>query len=151
MIFVVLIVPSESESAGTNFTKCRQDINSWNTFENYTCKMAFTYILANESKPSLSAKVTWTPVCKLCGEMHNTRKDRIINLWLFNHMMTSNGNIFRVIGPLWGESIDHRGQWGGALMFSLICTWTDGWANTRDAGDLRRHRALYEVFVMTSI
>ena len=41
--------------------------------------MAFTYILASESKPSLSAKVTWTPVCKLYGEMHNTRKDRIFS------------------------------------------------------------------------
>ena len=36
-------------------------------------------------------------------------------------MMTSlNGNIFRVTGPLWGESpVDspHKGQWGGALIF----------------------------------
>ena len=28
----------------------------------------------------------------------------------------------------------------GALMFSLICTWTNSWVNTRDAGDLKRHR-----------
>ena len=26
------------------------------------------------------------------------------------------------------------------LDVSLICAWTNGWANTRDAGDLRRHR-----------
>ena len=35
-----------------------------------------------------------------------------------------------------------------ALMFSLICTWTNGWANTRDAGDLGRHHAHYDVAVM---
>ena len=25
----------------------------------------------------------------------------------------------------------HKGQWHGTLMFSLICTWTNGWANNR--------------------
>ena len=42
----------------------------------------------------------------------------------------------------------HKGQWRGALMFSLICTWTNVWANNRDAGDLRRHSAHYAVTVM---
>ena len=27
----------------------------------------------------------------------------------------------------------HKGQWRGALMFSLICTWTNSWVNNRDA------------------
>ena len=30
----------------------------------------------------------------------------------------------------------HKGQWRGALMFSLICAWIKGSANNRDAGDL---------------
>ena len=42
----------------------------------------------------------------------------------------------------------HKGQWRGALMFSLICTRINGWANNRDAGDLRRHRADCDVIVM---
>ena len=42
----------------------------------------------------------------------------------------------------------HKGQWRGALMFSLIYTWMDGWVNDREAGDLRRHRAHYDVTVM---
>ena len=40
------------------------------------------------------------------------------------------------------------GQWHGALMFSLICGWTNGWVNNRDAGDLRRYRAHYSATVM---
>ena len=49
-----------------------------------------------------------------------------------------------------GNSLDspHKGQWRGALMFSLICAWTKGWANNRDAGDLRRSRAHYDVIEM---
>ena len=42
----------------------------------------------------------------------------------------------------------HKGQWRGALMFSLICIWINGWINNREAGDLRRYRARYDVIVM---
>ena len=42
----------------------------------------------------------------------------------------------------------HKGQWRGALVFSLICVWINGWVNTREAGDLRRYRAHYDVSVM---
>ena len=42
----------------------------------------------------------------------------------------------------------HKGQWRGALMFSLICVWINGWVNNREAGDLRRHRGHYDVNVM---
>ena len=42
----------------------------------------------------------------------------------------------------------HKGQWCGALMFSLIYAWTNSWTNNRDAGDLRCHRAHYDVTVM---
>ena len=42
----------------------------------------------------------------------------------------------------------HKGQWSVALMFSLICAWTNSWVNHRDTGDLRRHRTHYDVTVM---
>ena len=43
----------------------------------------------------------------------------------------------------------HKGQWRGALMFSLICTSTKDWANNPYVGDLRRHGVHYDVTVMT--
>ena len=42
----------------------------------------------------------------------------------------------------------HKGQWRGGLMLSWICAWMNGWVNNREAGDLRRHRAHYDVTVM---
>ena len=42
----------------------------------------------------------------------------------------------------------HKGQWRGALMFSVICAWINGWMYNREPGDLRRHRAHYDVIVM---
>ena len=42
----------------------------------------------------------------------------------------------------------HKGQWCGALIFSLICTRINGWVNNGEAGDLRRHHAHYDVTAM---
>ena len=32
--------------------------------------------------------------------------------------------------------------------FTLICAWTNGWVDNRDASDLGRHRAHYDVIIM---
>ena len=42
----------------------------------------------------------------------------------------------------------HKGQWRRALMFFFICVWINGCVNNREAGDLRRYRAHYDVRVM---
>ena len=49
--------------------------------------------------------------------------------------------------PVPGE-FSHKGQWRGALMFSLICVWINDWVNNREAGDLRRYLAHHDVTVM---
>ena len=41
----------------------------------------------------------------------------------------------------------HKGQWCGALMFSFICAWINGWDN-RKAGDLRCHHTHYDITVI---
>ena len=45
----------------------------------------------------------------------------------------------------------YKGQRRGALMFSLICTRTNGWVNNRYAGHLRCHCAHYAVTVMITL
>ena len=49
--------------------------------------------------------------------------------------------------PVTGEFPTQR-QWRGALMFSLICAWTNVWVNNRDVSDLRRHHADHDVTIM---
>ena len=68
-------------------------------------------------------------------------------------MTSSDGNIFASLAFVQGirrspVNCPHKGQWRGALVFSAICAWTNGAVNNRDAGDLRRHRAQYDVTVM---
>ena len=56
--------------------------------------------------------------------------------------------------PLWGESIGHRliplvkASDAELWCFFLIGAWTNAWANNPDVGDLRRHRAHYDVTLM---
>ena len=50
---------------------------------------------------------------------------------------------------VWGiHRSPHKGRWRRAFMFSLICVWIKGWVNNREAGDLRRYRAHYDVIVI---
>ena len=74
---------------------------------------------------------------------------------LARNMMTSpNRNIFRVTGPLCGEFTGHR--WipltkaSDAELWCFLWSvpWINGWVNIREAGDLRRHRAHYDVIVV---
>ena len=65
-------------------------------------------------------------------------------------MTSSNGNMFRVTGPLWGEFTGHR--WIPLTKASdaerWCFRWINGGANHRDAGDFKRRRANYDVIVM---
>ena len=87
----------------------------------------------------LSLFLIWTSCTLLCFFAH----DDVIK-WT-----SSNGSIFRITGPLWGQSTGHR--WiplTTRCLFSLIYAWTNGWVNNRDAGDLRHHHAYHDVTVM---
>ena len=69
-------------------------------------------------------------------------------------MMTSwNGNIFHVTGPCDGNSMvtsEFHSQRPLTRSFnvSLICPWTNGGVNNRDAGDLIPHCTHYDVTIM---
>ena len=56
--------------------------------------------------------------------------------------------VLREGNPLVAGGFSSQRSVMGSLMFSSICTSTNCWANNRDGGDLRRHRAHYYVIVM---
>ena len=66
-------------------------------------------------------------------------------------MTSSNWNIFPRYWPYVRGIHRHKGLWRGALMFSVKCVWIKSWINNREAGDLRRDRAHYDVMNRTSI
>ena len=91
----------------------------------------------------------WKP--HLAGEMHADvfdslwrHHDNVIKWKHFPRYWPSVRGIHR--SPV---NSPHKGQWRGALMFSLICARINGSVNNGEAGDLRHHRAHYDVIVMT--
>ena len=72
-------------------------------------------------------------------------------------MTSSNRNIFRATGPLWVESTGHR--WISLKKASDGEFWCFPWSAHeqrvesiyREAGDMRRHRAHYDVTVMINL
>ena len=87
------------------------------------------------------------------GSLQNTPIYSGIKRLTLNMMTLSNGNIFRITGPLCGEFTGHR--WiphkrpvtrSFDVFFNLRLN--NGWANIREAGDLRRHRVHYDVTII---
>ena len=66
---------------------------------------------------------------------------------------SSNGNIFRVTGPLCGVFTGHRGipltkaSDADLLCFRWSAPWINAWVNNRGASDLRRRLAHYDAIV----
>ena len=87
--------------------------------------------------------------------MHMCQWTRLLLVrYELNMMTSSDGNVFRVTGPLWGEFTGHRwipitkASEAELWCFFFIYAWTNGWINTQDAGDLRRHCTHYDVIIM---
>ena len=81
---------------------------------------------------------------------HFSQRDSFSSMTWWRHQMVTFSALLALCArnspsPL---NSQHKGQWRGALMFSLICAWINAWANNREAGDLRRHRAHYDVIVI---
>ena len=95
----------------------------------------------------------WQVGCWICafGHFFVVRQKLVLRCWIswWRHQMETISTLLPLCdeNPLVTGS-PHKGQWHGALIFSLICASTNGWANIRDACDFRRHRVHHDVTVM---
>ena len=83
------------------------------------------------------------------SHLYKQLQQRPDNTWWRHQIETFSAllALYAANSPVTGD-LSHNGQWRGALTVSLICAWTNAWVNHRSAGDLRRHRAHYDVTVM---
>ena len=81
-------------------------------------------------------------------ESNTISTSTLFNIW-WRHQMETFSPLLALCAGIHRSPVNstYKGQWRGALMFSLICAWISGWTNNREAGDLRRHRAHYDVTV----
>ena len=95
---------------------------------------------------------TWRQFCRKCmsqkAMLSNVKSNRHIHddVIKWKHFPRNWPFVRRIY---WSPvNSPHKGQWRGALMFSLIWVWINDWVNNREAGYLRRYRAHYVVIVM---
>ena len=98
----------------------------------------------------------YQPICmrssiyqECCARSRYQRRRQVITRW--RHQMETFSALLALCAGNSPVPVNspHKGQWLGALMFSLICARINDWVNNREAGDLRRHRGHYDVSVMT--
>ena len=86
------------------------------------------------------------------GAKYLSSGDETIVISDYGRMTSSNGNIFRVTGPLSGEFTGHRWipltKTRDAELCYFLWSAKNGWVNNRDTGDLRRHRGHYDITAM---
>ena len=102
-----------------------------------------------------SPRKQWRIYFRLMRKILKTRRDKTTLHICVIMMTSSNRNILRVTALYAGihrspVHSPHKGQRHGALVFPLICAWINGWANNREAGDLRCRRVPNDVIVIIS-
>ena len=74
-------------------------------------------------------------------------------LWAYTHLVKWDpGKVSqrtRPVSYMMTSSNGNKGQWCGALTFTLICAWINCWVNNREAGEFETPSPHYDVTVIT--
>ena len=133
------------------FNAYRKSIGAWPIRLSYlicNVHIHFTYCHLDTKQQAIA----WTNIEPVTWWRMASASELIFSLW-WRHQMKTFPRYWKFVRGIQRSPVNspHKGQWRGTLMFSLICAWTNAWVNNREAGDLRRHRANYNVIVMIRI
>ena len=103
----------------------------------------YCHVLLWYGEISFVFHIFWVYLCWWSNLHEYGPSDHMLPWW--RHQMET----FSVLLAACAGNSPHKGKWRGALMFSFICAWINGWVNNGEAGDLGRHHANHDVTVMT--
>ena len=114
----------------------------------YYCRFKITVLTRARTNVLLDNYILQRSVCRTQWYNIATGHQHILTWW--RHQMETFSALLALCMGIhrWPVNSQHKGQWRGALMFSLICVWINGSVNNRETGDLRRYRAHYDVTAM---
>ena len=130
---MIMIIVITTTTITITITKMINDDDNNNNDKNKTTE----WILEPEYQYFFNEDVVNQPVQV---SMHHT--------WWRHQMETFSALLALCAGNFSPVNSPRKGQWRRVLIFSLICAWTNDWVNEREASDLRRHCAQYNVTVM---
>ena len=108
-----------------------------------------TGFLSQRASNAENVSMPWRLMRNVDYRLHPNFDEKIVASW-WRHQMEKFPRYWPFVRGIHRSPVNspHKGQWRGALIFSLICAWINAWVNNREAGDLRRHRVHYDVIVM---
>ena len=106
-------------------------------------------LACNEIVYTLRAGVVQIGSLQEEGPAINVERSFYNNSW-WRHQIKTFSALLAVCAGIHRSLVNspYKGSWRRAFMFSLIYAWINGWVNTSEAGDSRRHRAPDDVTVM---
>ena len=122
----------------------------------FCCGLALSYVGTWYESLTLFDRVT----SLLPGQFYDCpyANDVDLNRWWhkgpvmpwWRHLMETFSALLALCEGIHRSPLDspNKGQWREAFVFSLICAWTNSWANNRDAGVLRSNGAHCDVIVI---
>ena len=128
-------------------------MNSWTHDQHIPKMMIIISVQTGKMHANCARKSLWESLCFPCRFQPSSfiiHTCVTSNIW-WRHQIAIFSTLLVLCAGNSPVNSPHKGQWGGALVFSLTCPWTNGYVNNRDAGDLRCYRAHYEVTVMNKI
>ena len=110
-----------------------------------TIHIGFFYILTNHTMFIRINACVWyhfngstrcDNCCAHCFEKYGAWMTAIQHYTWWRHQMETFSASLAICAGIRRSPVNspHRGQWRGAVMFSLICVWINGWVNNREAG-----------------
>ena len=138
-------VPYPCEASWKHCNDCNRRATSHYTYRNKILGAVVLWVISSKliSNSNLATSRSYIHGSCPMGLTFRTEYDGVIKCKHFSRYWPFVCGIHRS-----KVSSPYKGQWRGALMFSLICVWINDWVNNRDAGDLRRWHAHYDVTVM---
>ena len=121
------------------------DTSSWQR----TVTTTSTSRLVWKKSMNTARRKRWSRSCRSIGGINwNTSKQ--VSAWWRHQTFSALLALCAGNSPVTGEFPTQRPvTWSFDVFFHLrICVWINGWVNNREAGDLRRYRAHYDVIVM---
>ena len=93
----------------------------WQWVSNNSLLSFCAYLMNHACSTSPNMQTVCSFTCSIFILIHN-------GLTWWRHQIATFSSLLALLPPV---NSPHKGQWQGALMFSLICAWTNSWANNR--------------------
>ena len=141
LVCIIYVVCADAVSHKMEHIGLANGLVSWGNIHQQMCFASFfnDHItiswLIHVVRSSIFKLLNWQRSKRMAQGQWSNIKLYVQTQW--RHRMETFSALLAICEGIHRSPVDspHTRQWRGALIFCLICDWTNGWANNRDTGD----------------